>query len=305
MSKRICERCHEEREVAKGRKICHACRRQVWNIAAGTVRPPDYPETTVARYKEPMEAVENGFGYIGAITETKDGKQIQCHICGFFYASVATHLARHGIKARDYKIKFGLRITAGLLSPVAREEAQAAYNNDIRSSLEKLQHMTKMTEKLAQKRQKDGEWVIGGNTKESPQYRNERGTCRAQTIAKIRALAERNDGVATWEAFTQEYGSGEAAKHWFGTWDKAVEAAGLTTHESRLHEERATVPERLLAFYEKHGRTPQFSDLKSENDLPSYKMIHRLYGSLNNARTAAGVPQLVQSGRGPWVEVVV
>src|SRR5579859_1821499 len=115
--KKICPQCKQKKNIAKSRKICEACRDHNYKISSGQIRKPDYPKTTTAGYKEPMIPVEDGFGFYGAITATKDNKHIQCHECGYFFQNLATHVNQgHKMSTKDYKEKFGLRLKDGLVS---------------------------------------------------------------------------------------------------------------------------------------------------------------------------------------------
>lgn len=307
MSDQLCAQCHEKRGIQKGRKICYHCRLLNQLVNAGTVREPDYPDVTVAKYKAPMEEVKDGYGYLGAITETNDGKMIQCHICGYYFGRLGNHISTHGLTARDYKIKFGLRIKDGLLSIAARKQSQDTYNANGRLALDRLR---KLQAGNARRREEDN-WHTGGGidgrpTRDTPQYRNEQGTCKAQTLAKIKRLAKMQEGPVTWRDFAREYGETSTITHWFGSWSKALEAANLETYDARRKRQKAEMTAGLLArmeaFYKKHGRTPLSSDFNADNDLPSYQEASRRYGTLNNARIAAGIPQLICVAPGRWVE---
>jgi hypothetical protein len=58
-------------------------------------------------YKTPLTKVTEGFGYMGAILLTKDGKGIQCHICGEIKENLSLHVRQHSITVREYREKFG------------------------------------------------------------------------------------------------------------------------------------------------------------------------------------------------------
>lgn len=295
-----CDQCGEIRKIPVNRKKCYACRDMNQKILERKILTPDYAETTVDKYKEPMEKVKGGYGYLGAITETKDGKFIQCHICGYFFEKLGAHVKRHKIAPREYKIKFGLRVHDGLMSPIAREEAQIRYNRDTRGK----ENQKKATAAAMEKRKRKN-WKTGGN-QWNPQTRNERGNCKEQTLAKIRKLAEMYDGVARFNDYTREFGDPGTVQYWFGSWQKAVKAAGLETYYARMRrmakKNKKDALKQMQAFYKKHGRTPQSSDFNSDDDLPAHTAMTRWYGTLNNARIAANIPVLAfVPGKG-WEE---
>jgi hypothetical protein len=143
----------------------------------------------------------------------------------------------------------------------------------------------------------------------SKQTRNEKGMCKDQTAAKIKAVADMMGGAPTQAEFLRQFGQGQAdvVSHWWGSWREALRELGYThTSEKRL----ATRENRQLraikamnVFYETEGRTPQWSDFNSVDYLPGGKLTQRLFGTLNEARHAAGVPVLVRHGRS-WHEEV-
>ena len=87
----VCIQCGQTKVEGAKRKLCSSCRTLNSFVGKGIIRESDFPDVTVAGYKQPMTKVEDGFGYLGAITTTKDGKHIQCHICGYFFGRLANH----------------------------------------------------------------------------------------------------------------------------------------------------------------------------------------------------------------------
>jgi hypothetical protein len=304
--KRVCDQCHQERNMDKYRSVCYSCRRLNQLVNAGTVRTPDFKEVNVENYKEPMEKVKDGYGYYGAITTTNDGKQIQCHICGYYYANVGSHIkAAHKVNPRDYKIKYGLRINDGLLSPIEREHRQEVYNTYARKSPEEFREMSRKAQAVI----KEKGIQLGGKAW-GPQTRNEKGMCKEQTIAKIKVIADMYNGIPSYNAFIREYGPGQrdTINHWFGSWNKAVEAAGFKTHDVRLKEHKKEMQDMILLklqmFYDQHGRTPQWADFQAGSLGFNIKTLQYHFGSLNRARQEAGIPIMVYDSKAwKWVEL--
>lgn len=299
-----CIQCGRQRKVGETRQVCDTCRSLNARVAKGEVRAPDYTEVTVATYKQPMQTVEGGFGYYGAITQTNDGGQIQCHICGYYFGNLGTHVAfKHKMSVRDYKIKYGLRIMDGLLSPTAKLGYQERYNLYARKTSEEFAAMSR----LAQAAQKAKGYIAGGDMW-TAQTRNEKGMCKEQTMAKIKHIGELMDGMPTEAAFLREYGSGQkdVVKHWFGSWNNALEEAGLVNyHDARkaIRERRiSALLDNMVAFFDRENRTPLWSDFKSSDTLPDPKTVLSYFGNMNNARRAAGVPELLYE-KGKWLEV--
>lgn len=302
MSEQICTSCKKPGKFYKGRSKCAACREMDRKLSTGELRSPEFAEVNVTNYKEPMIKVEDGFGYYGAITQTNDGLHIQCHICGYYVGRLGSHVAnKHKIRPREYNEKYGLRLTEGLLSPAAKWAAQTVYNRRVRKSpAEHKAWGERMKAARAASAHKAGgdQW--------SAQTRNEKGHCKDQTLAKLRRVAEMNGGVITQRAYIREYSNTDVVLHWFGTWSEAVKAAGAQLHYDKLREKRSEDVVRILKgiqiFYEETGRTPQTADFDSSDHLPGQSRVTKLFGSLNTARMAAGVPTLVYAGR-DWVEI--
>lgn len=300
--KGLCPQCGEERMIAPSRKVCQGCRTFNRRVKIGEVLEPSYNQVNTASYKEPMRKVEEGFGYYGAITSSNDGGHIQCHVCGYFFANLGAHVSmKHSdLGTQNYKVKFGLRLKEGLLSDVERVSRQDSYNKTARENLQNLEKAWAANKK----KRESGELKSGGDMW-SPQTRNEKGMCEDQTIAKLQHLAEANGGVVTQKLFLAEYGGGalDPVRTWFGTWENALEKADIKSFIKSRKEVRDNIPQSILDFYIREGRTPQSSDFDSDTLLPGRKIVSNSYGNLNNARQAAGVPRLILVDR-EWVEVM-
>jgi predicted transcriptional regulator len=61
------------------------------------------------------------FPPIGRLVADADGAHVQCHICGTWWAKLATHVRRrHGMSPDEYREEFGLNKSTGLVSPALR-----------------------------------------------------------------------------------------------------------------------------------------------------------------------------------------
>lgn len=303
---KVCAQCKQKREIQYNRQICNACRSLNQKVNIGEARPPEFSEVNTRAYKEPMEKVEKGFGFYGAVTQTNDGKHIQCHVCGYFFENLSSHIVlKHKIKAVAYKIKYGLRLKEGLLSPIYKMQAQARYNAVARKTPAEYREMSRKA-KIA--RAEKG--VKTGGNMWSKQGRNERGNCKAQTLAKIKMVAERNGGVVTQPLLEKAYGQGVlySVRHWFGSWKKALIEADIKDYFAQkddLREKtREIIKEKFMQFYKETGRTPQWSDLETYDELPSAHSVQYLFPNINVARLEAGIPLLVYKGH-KWIEVPV
>lgn len=301
-----CSSCHRLRAIAPSRTKCEGCRAHEAAINNGTLKGPSYSKVNTIGYKDPMQKVDNGFGYYGALTQTNDGEFVQCHICGYYFASLGAHVrTNHGINPRDYKLTYGLRITEGMLSPVQLKKAQDNYNKYAHKTRAEFAAMSKMAGISI----KAKGYQAGGN-QWTAQSRNEKGNCKEQTLAKIKSLGERMGGYPTMSRFLIEYGKGQQSvvNYWFGSWDNALKIAGFKTYREKQEADRQNYALQTLGkirdFFDQHGRTPLFSDFRGSSDMPDPTTIMRNYGTLNEARKQAGVPQLIHKGLGRWEEAL-
>lgn len=300
-----CKKCGRERKLPRDRSVCYSCLCLAASISRGEIRKPSFPDVNTKIYKEPMQRVEEGFGYYGALTTTNDGKHVQCHLCGYFYRNLGVHVRNnHKMEVRDYRIKYGLRLKESLLAPVEKVKAQERYNLYARKTREEFRAMAA----LAQATIKEKGIKPGGNMW-TAQTRNEKGNCREQTIAKIKACAALNDGYLIITTFLSEYGYGQTSvvNSHFGSWDNAIKEAGVMSWRDRLKtaagQRRQETLGAIQRFYREEGRTPQSSDFVRVDYLPSYDKVSSQFGTLNAARRAAEVPELLYHRGLGWVEV--
>jgi len=62
-------------------------------------------------------------GRLGVLAD--DGERVQCHICGAFFGNLGGHVSQvHGLTPDDYKRRFGLNATTGLIGPALRRARQ-------------------------------------------------------------------------------------------------------------------------------------------------------------------------------------
>jgi len=80
----------------------------------------------------PLAQLDSSLPPYGALVTSDDGTQIQCHVCGRWFAQLPIHTSRmHGMNAAAYKEQYGLARTASLLSPhTAALQRQAAIARD-------------------------------------------------------------------------------------------------------------------------------------------------------------------------------
>lgn len=306
--KKKCESCGQVRKVPKNRKLCHHCRRLQWQVSKGEILPPDFEDTSYEPYKDPMIPNESGFGYIGAIIQSKSGSHIQCNECGYFFRDLGQHLKHyHKIEARDYKLKYGLRVSKGLISPQMRVQKQKTFNEH------PIRQRAKENSVLAQKALKEsrakGKKPYNDNNSWIPQLRNERGVCEEQLKVRIKQLAEKYGRPPLYSEFIEEFGSGAmfSVRTIFGTWNNALLRTGLPTYRQRVKTKTKNSAQAILNmmsdWYDEHNRTPQYSDFVNDDNLPTPKRVLYYFGTINKAREEAGIP-LLERRNGKWIEVI-
>jgi len=304
--KKICPQCKNKRAIAEGRKICWSCRRFNSDINLGRILTPDYKDVETSPFKEPMLKVKGGYGYYGAVTTTKDGKFIQCHICGYYFKHLTRHVMyRHEVAGREYKLTHGLRIRDGLLSPVAKEEAIQRFNK-VREKFGTRESNRKAH--AASKAKREAGLKVGGDMWTSI-TRNERALCKDQLLAKIQQVARANEGIVTVRLMSKEFGREyrDTIKTQFGSWPKALKEAGVYDYTEKRRRENThfmfDAISKIKAFYKEHGHPPYTADFNVDPDLPSQSKVSKHFGTLNNARRLARVPEVIYVGN-HWEEVM-
>lgn len=85
----------------------------------------------IGKYKEPLMSLKDGFGFVGVLLQSEDRTKVQCHLCGRWFKALFLHIKVHEITAREYKEKFGLNYTTGLLSDATAELKRQVYYQNI------------------------------------------------------------------------------------------------------------------------------------------------------------------------------
>lgn len=256
-------------------------------------------------YKLPLKKLE--FGYFGAISLTKDGKGIQCHICGAIKENLSLHLRQHSITTREYREKFGLTLNTRLVSESFRNasiERMLALREKMRAegSLERLtQILQRSAEKSRQERIKNGTWKKG-KTHLKAEDLNLRGICPDQLIELIHKAVKHYGYVPSYAEFMGHYQTNRFAtpfRRTFGGWKQAVEKAGYTPKQRKFSEQGGKLKyedeeliEILANFYQENKRVPTLSDFK-RGFLPQWETYTRRFGTMAEARRRAGIEQWI------------
>lgn len=259
-------------------------------------------------YKLPLKKLKHG--YFGAISITKDGTGIMCHVCGAIKENLSLHLRQHDITTRQYREKFGLTLQTRLVSEKFRN-ASIERMLALRAKLEKEGSLEKITRICNEKRVEDmkrrqanGTWKKG-KTHLKPEDLNLRGICPDQLVEKIREAAKHykaTPSYAEFMAFHQTNRFAAPIRRTFGSWKEAVKKAGyepkvrqFSKEGGRIKYEDEELLEILSNFYKDNGRLPTLSDFK-RGFLPTWEVYTKRFGSMAEARSRAGLQVEVRRG---------
>lgn len=245
---------------------------------------------TYLNYKEPLKPVEDGHGYFGTLAQTEDGTEVQCHICGTLVENLGTHAwSKHGLKAREYRVKFQLGLRTPLCSDAFSEKYKALKVDLWNSLSEEEKEARKEQMKLAQENTNRV-----GNPR-SLESLNRDGMCPDQLIEHIKSCAGKLGHSPTFKEFEIEYNGKYvgAINRTFGSWNGAKRMAGLAfsktgseTPHNRSGHTNEVLLEYLRNFKQEKGYEPTCGDWR-RGFLPSYNLYKHRFGGISKARQLA------------------
>lgn len=112
-----------------------------------------------------------------------------------------------------------------------------------------------------------------------------------ELIELLKAKAERDGRVPT-ERSVNTDGSLPSSRFYskrFGSWNAALEAAGLSTNRSYCEYTDEELIELLKAKAERDGRVPSIRDVNADDNMPNATTYYTRFGSWNAALEAAGL----------------
>lgn len=320
--KTACKRCKKTFKILhkKGStrvKYCYACRpiviKEKMNILQKKYAEikqqkkgyiiPDEDQLIFYGYKEPLSKFAGGFGYKGVLSYNKEKDKVQCHLCGRLFRNVGSHSAFfHKLSASEYKIKTGLEQQTALVGEGTRNLLIAAhkeipsFSQRGKSKKQIKAHMKKMSDKGSRKSKK--QWTL--------ERRNKHGNCPEQLVERIKKLQEKLGRRPTAKEYAKEYGSFQSITTVYGKWEDALKIAKipLFSDEKAMRSDPDFLIEHMKQFYEKYGRSPRTSDMR-RGLLPYHQIYCKVFGTLNNARQAAGIPVILMNGKYKWEEVML
>lgn len=275
------------------------------SLALGTYNPQlSESFLTLKNYKTPLRAIprRQGFGYYGTIAITRDGREIQCHLCGKLFTNLSAHVWQsHKVKVRDYRSQFQLSPDTALISEVFRQELKQKTLDWVKTlSPEQKEEMKQKTQ--AARAEYFEKRMPLPQPKASLEQKNERGSCPDQLLDKVLEVAKKLGHTPSLAEFIDQTG-GQRYKHLifatFGSWKRALELLGMTPQpggkrkkpinriEGRFEYTEDELLEHLKIFVEIHNRIPTHTDCK-RGLIPGEYSYKRL-GGLVKARELAGI----------------
>jgi len=239
-------------------------------------------------YKQKAPFVSSGASIKGAIEYDPDEDKIRCHECGGWFQNLGPHLKycpkAQGMSGREYKYRHGLKLTSSLVSErlrdIHRRDALARHlRPTVRPHARPWEHRRSFSE-----------------------TRNERGTCQAQLLQRMKDLGARLGRTFTMAEMTAAGISTRSTFHLFGVKDlrSLMALVGLVPNgqgfrvpgKSRKPHPRLYAPDLLaevmVNFYVRHGRVPSWTDYR-RGLLPDRRTFIRAFGSIPAAFEAAGL----------------
>lgn len=247
---------------------------------------------TLYNYKLPLRKIPDGHGYYGTLSVTTDGRGVQCHICGRIMSSLGFHINNeHQLSAQDYKKKFQLGPKTALISENTRKVMQEKGLRQHLAHPEIVEEMSKIKKPNPAK-----------GWKKSLEQRNREGTCPDQVLDKIKECKEklgRQPSIVDFMNFCNgSYRYIHLIREMHGSWNNALRMLGMqplpvgaTYGKPRDHYQRHTkesLIQCLKDYQQVSGKIPTSSDCRRKL-IPDYHTFRRHFGSLTEARKAAGI----------------
>lgn len=242
-------------------------------------------------YKEPLKAIEKGkgYGYYGTVALSADRQYVQCHVCGNLYAALNSHMRRHNLTSEEYKEMFELNITTALVGEGVRRTMQERVVK-LWDGESKLPPWLEEYNRKVQSGEVDHMANRRGKKKPLEEY-NKRGTCPDQCLAKIRELANELGHTPSQEEFCRHYHSRfiHPINTHFGSYLGAVKKLGLKSAKELKEPTKEELLLALVDFKDNYGHAPMTSDFKRGLTLYPRQAYWRHFGSLNEAKSEAGL----------------
>lgn len=241
-------------------------------------------------YKEPLQDSPTGFGKIGAIGKSLDGR-LECHYCGEFFNNLGAHAAKaHKVPAKQYKDELGLLRGSALVSEQTRQLNSAVMlrrrltGEIVSPSLEVRRRVASLG------------GLAGGSGTRKPEALNKTGRCYDQVLATAKSILRKHGRVTESRLRARGIQTRTVAMY-FGSWSEFLHAVGDTPiRRSGLHWTDGQLITALRSLAQEIGHTPTVSDQRRYG-IPSRHTYEDHFGSWHEALRRAGIQPLIP---GQW-----
>lgn len=174
----------------------------------------------VFTYAEKAPFVPAGESVLGALECDEFTGHVKCHECGTWIGGLGNHIKAHGLKRREYNLRFGLRERAPLSSMAIREKHRSLATRAHRKggNLHCVQPELNVAAIIAANKRRNGP---------SGELNNEHAKCLAQCLFRLQTMAAELGHTPT-DAERSKVGIGSSVLiARFGSVDRAMRIAGL------------------------------------------------------------------------------
>jgi len=268
-------------------------------------------ELTLYHYKEPLLKNKDGYGYLGALSCTKDGKYLECHICGELYADLAKHVIQgHKISARSYREKFQLAYQTKLISETERMARKERFLEWLKgkSKTEQKEFFARLRKNALKGSKRNLNNRKGFQPKETLERKNKKGTCPDQLLDKIKQAAQalgHTPSKHDFIGFCESQRFLHLIYKTFGSYRNALKILGMQPKQQKFGTHKkysdAELLEYLRIYAQENRKIPTYTDCR-RGLLPTYDTYIRRWGSMENARRVAGVYEFINPNESPFYD---
>ncbi len=230
-------------------------------------------------FEDKAPFVQSGRSVLGALEYDKSRDLVRCHECGGWFRNTGAHSAQaHGITAREYKEKHGLRSVSSLSVP-SLVKARSDVSLRLNSAKFVKNFSIEKQKKVYRFRPRHCELI------------NERGRCEAQLLKKVADLtadlkrAPRMDEVPDFHAVAKTFGSTSSA----------LESLGMGRLPQARRYTRALIVELVRDFYVLNGRVPTTRDFTRCAQLPGKSTVLKIFGTAESLYAECGLIEQYRS----------
>jgi hypothetical protein len=217
---------------------------------------------------------KSGVSVKGALEYDLENGLVKCHECGIFLKALGAHIRVHGMNAREYKIRHGLRPKSALLSESTRKAFIARALGDRERQTRRLAALDRWRRSSAHLPRK----VSSHRTAETD---NSRGLCDVQIVDRLRKAAEQL-GRAPSCSEMPEFGlSPNTLKAHFGSLERLFKLARIQGRDQARWSDTALLAH-IRNFIHTQSRAPHPSDCR-RGLLPNETSYRTRFGSLARA----------------------